>query len=71
MNKNKLMQVMNMKSALFGAGKYFFGFGVAFYFSYAYFAQENVTCESADGIGFRVNKFQASLVTKASVAFSI
>ena len=38
MNKNQLMKVMNMKSALLSAGKYFFSFSVAFYFSYAYFA---------------------------------
>jgi hypothetical protein len=31
---------MNMNAALSGAGKYFFSFSVAYFFSYAYFAFE-------------------------------
>lgn len=36
--KNLDLKVINMNLALSCASKYFFGFSVAFYFSYAYFA---------------------------------
>lgn len=38
--KNSVLKVMNMNSALTATGKFFFNYGVDFYFGYAYFVLE-------------------------------